>query len=92
MDFCTHAALTAAPSADPARIPPAALPQVRYGQRLWVVGNQQELGSWNVDSGLKLKWHEGHVWSAAVELDVGSKVEYKVWHAMHTQPAPCDHL
>jgi len=43
-----------------------------------VVGNLPALGAWDAQRGLKLKWSEGHVWAAAVDLEVGSKVEFKV--------------
>jgi hypothetical protein len=52
--------------------------QVKYGQQLRVVGNLPALGSWDTARGLELRWSEGHVWAATLELEVGSRVEFKV--------------
>lgn len=68
------------PTDPPARPPPGprTLRQVAYGQRLFVVGNLPELGGWDAGRGLKLKWHEGHIWAAEAELGTGARVEFKV--------------
>lgn len=52
--------------------------QMEYGQQLCIVGNQAALGSWDASRGLKLGWNDGHVWAGVVELEAGSKVEFKV--------------
>jgi hypothetical protein len=44
--------------------------QVEYGQNMRVTGSDG-LGSWNADNGPKLKWHEGHKWSADLLLPPG---------------------
>lgn len=36
-----------------------------------VVGGHATLGNWDVSKGLKLKWTEGHVWEASLELPSG---------------------
>jgi hypothetical protein len=35
------------------------------------VGGHATLGNWDVSKGLKLKWTEGHVWEASLELPSG---------------------
>jgi hypothetical protein len=52
---------------------------VEYGERLVVVGSDTQLGAWDAGSALKLKWHEGDVWSGSADLPVGVDVEFKVW-------------
>lgn len=34
-----------------------------FGRELYVVGNIDELGAWQVDASLKLTWNEGHLWT-----------------------------
>lgn len=59
----------------------------RPGQNVVLVGSLPSLGSWSVDGALPLKWTEGHVWRASIELPANcSSFEYKVghpWHAWH---------
>jgi Starch binding domain len=52
--------------------------QLRYGERIAVVGNCPQLGEWNVAGGAKLTWHEGDVWAAELQLPVGVDIEFKV--------------
>jgi alpha-amylase len=49
-----------------------------FGQRLWLVGDAAGLGSWDVSSGLRLKWIEGK-WVGSVDLDAGATpvIKYK---------------
>jgi alpha-amylase len=50
-----------------------------FGQRLWLVGDAAGLGSWDVSSGLRLKWAEGGKWVGSVGLDAGATpvIKYK---------------
>jgi hypothetical protein len=50
---------------------------VGFGEGMYVVGNLEQLGSWNVESSLQLEWTEGHVWRGRVEVPVGSELEFK---------------
>lgn len=44
---------------------------VEYGQSVRATGSSEQLGAWDSDKGPKLKWHEGHKWSADVTLPSG---------------------
>lgn len=52
--------------------------QIEYGQRFKIVGNQPQLGDWDVSKAIALKWHDGDLWAANVELPVGVDIEFKV--------------
>lgn len=43
-----------------------------------MVGNQKQLGSWDVSKALELTWHDEDVWAGSVELPVGVEIEFKV--------------
>jgi hypothetical protein len=43
--------------------------KIQFGQHFAVVGSQQ-LGEWNPQHALELKWEEGDVWSAETVLDL----------------------
>jgi hypothetical protein len=45
---------------------------VEYGQRMRLVGSPDCLGAWDAEQGPDMKWHEGHKWTAYVELAAGS--------------------
>ena len=51
--------------------------QVAFGQHLAVVGDAKALGGWEVGHAPELRWGEGDVWSASVELPAGAAVNYK---------------
>lgn len=44
---------------------------VKYGESLCVSGEGSELGSWNSDQSLPLKWNDGDLWAAEVSLPTG---------------------
>lgn len=50
---------------------------VKFGEEILIVGDEQVLGSWSLSKAQKLEWHEGDVWSAQVDLPVGTEIEYK---------------
>lgn len=51
----------------------------RPGQEVVLVGSHQQLGSWSMDAAVPLKWTDGHVWRASIELPADcSSFEYKV--------------
>jgi alpha-amylase len=51
----------------------------QLGQDVVLVGSHPSLGSWSMDGALPLKWTDGHVWRASVELPPDcAEVEYKV--------------
>lgn len=52
--------------------------KVSFGDRLCVVGDHEKLGKWRTDDAANLKWSEGHVWSAEMDLPEESTLEYKV--------------
>ncbi|KAF6250694.1 hypothetical protein COO60DRAFT_1705544 [Scenedesmus sp. NREL 46B-D3] len=47
------------------------------GERLWLVGDDGSLGSWDAAAAVKLKWSEGHIWSVTLPFKQGTKVAYK---------------
>eukprot|EP00879_Flechtneria_rotunda_P001715 GHRR01001878.1.p1 GENE.GHRR01001878.1~~GHRR01001878.1.p1 ORF type:complete len:417 (+),score=109.12 GHRR01001878.1:142-1392(+) len=47
------------------------------GQRLWLTGDHPSLGAWDINQVVKLKWREGHVWSATVSIEQGASINYK---------------
>ncbi|CAG9466245.1 unnamed protein product [Pedinophyceae sp. YPF-701] len=49
-----------------------------FGQTLAIVGDGPWLGDWDVDRAPRMKWHEGHVWRATVELPRGFDTEFKL--------------
>ncbi|KAH8583500.1 starch binding domain-containing [Cryptosporidium sp. chipmunk genotype I] len=49
--------------------------ETKFGQELKVVGNIVELGNWNVENGLTMKWTEGSFWTASVKVVPNSRVE-----------------
>lgn len=51
--------------------------KVQFGQSLCVSGQGEELGQWNPDKSLPLKWNDGDIWAAEIPLPSGQKVEYK---------------
>ena len=80
----------APPASLPQPPPPPAPDQVKYGESLRVVGNHPSLGAWDAGRGLQLRWNEGHVWAAEVEMEAGSKVEFKVRRAPRAlRPRSC---
>lgn len=44
---------------------------VEYGQNMRVTGSGPDLGAWNAEKGPKLRWSEGHKWTADVTLPAG---------------------
>ena len=52
--------------------------QAQWGEKLKVVGSCPALGGWDVAAAPDLHWTDGHVWTQAVEVPAGAKIEYKV--------------
>lgn len=50
---------------------------VNFGEKVALVGSPPELGSWDPSDSLMLKWSEGNVWEATVELDTEFVHEFK---------------
>lgn len=42
-----------------------------FGQEVYLVGNCDALGDWDVMRGVQLVWSPGHIWEGAVELPAG---------------------
>jgi hypothetical protein len=42
-----------------------------FGQEVALVGNASEMGEWNVQGGVSLKWTEGDVWTVEFEVETG---------------------
>lgn len=51
--------------------------KVKFGEQIKIVGNQPFLGQWKADGALELKWAEGDVWVAEVDVPVGEDIEFK---------------
>ena len=45
--------------------------KVQFGQSLCVSGQGEELGQWNPDKSLPLKWNDGDIWAAEIPLPSG---------------------
>lgn len=41
------------------------------------MGNAPQLGGWKLGRAVRMRWSQGHVWSATVELPAGASIEYK---------------
>eukprot|EP00241_Pyramimonas_parkeae_P005405 CAMPEP_0114264862 /NCGR_PEP_ID=MMETSP0058-20121206/23489_1 /TAXON_ID=36894 /ORGANISM="Pyramimonas parkeae, CCMP726" /LENGTH=372 /DNA_ID=CAMNT_0001381677 /DNA_START=26 /DNA_END=1144 /DNA_ORIENTATION=+ len=50
--------------------------KVAFGEILKVVGNEPELGSWDIAGGTELKWSPGDIWRATVQLPV-KRIDFK---------------
>lgn len=50
---------------------------VEFGQEVAVVGEIDTLGKWDAAAAIPLTWTDGDVWTAAIEVPVGSTVQYK---------------
>lgn len=48
--------------------------RVKYGEIFKVVGNQSAIGNWGVGTAPEMRWSEGHVWEADVELPKDTEV------------------
>lgn len=54
--------------------------KTQVGQEIGIIGNISELGNWNQDKALKMKWSEGDNWRYEISFDNGSfenDFEYK---------------
>ena len=49
----------------------------RPGQVLKIVGDHENLGTWEPAKGIQMTWTDGHVWSAEVELPANQTYFYK---------------
>jgi len=59
-----------------------------FGESMAVVGSAPALGAWSPAGALQLTWNDGHVWSGAVEVARGERVEFKFLRATpHGPPA-----
>lgn len=50
--------------------------QTQMGQELGVIGSFDQLGNWNQDKALKMKWNEGNIWMIEVPYN-GMDFEFK---------------
>lgn len=48
-----------------------------WGREVFVVGDHPDLGRWQPNSAIKLRWTPGNVWTAAVAINAGNLIEYK---------------
>jgi len=48
-----------------------------FGQDVRVLGSHDALGAWDQKRAVALKWHQGNVWKASVELPAGGIFFYK---------------
>jgi len=55
-----------------------------FGQRLWLVGDHPQLGSWDCSNWIKMKWSQGDMWTADVAFEqhggAATQCAYKVSH------------
>ena len=52
--------------------------ELDYGDEMCVVGSAVELGAWNPDAALPLRWTEGNVWRGELAVPAGGAMEYKL--------------
>ncbi|CAG9330356.1 unnamed protein product [Blepharisma stoltei] len=50
-----------------------------FGESIWVCGNHEKLGNWDLQKAYKLEWSEGDNWKGTVPIEKGSceTLEYK---------------
>ena len=48
-----------------------------WGQNMYLIGDLEVLGAWNVEKAVKMGWTEGHVWTATVALSSSTLYHYK---------------
>lgn len=51
--------------------------QAKYGEEVRVVGNVVKLGQWNPSGAAALRWTDGHVWTATLEIEFPPSVSVK---------------
>lgn len=52
--------------------------QVDVGEEVKVVGNLEELGSWDASEGLALQWSPGHRWVGSTSIAADAEFSYKL--------------
>jgi hypothetical protein len=60
--------------------------QTRMGQELGVIGSLQELGNWNQNNVLRLKWTDGNNWVNEINFEFQSNFEYKFIMIINGRP------
>jgi hypothetical protein len=53
--------------------------KIMYGHEVCIVGSAKEIGGWDNERALPLKWSEGGVWKGEVEMTPGGVAEYKMF-------------
>ncbi|KAI3857596.1 hypothetical protein MKW98_028860 [Papaver atlanticum] len=48
-----------------------------YGQEFLVVGDDPILGAWDPSSAIPLKWSEGNLWKAQLDVPIDKTIEFK---------------
>ncbi|KAI3943649.1 hypothetical protein MKW92_041833 [Papaver armeniacum] len=48
-----------------------------YGQEFLVVGDDPILGAWDPSSAIPLKWSEGNIWNAELDVPIDKRIEFK---------------
>lgn len=55
--------------------------QVNYGESVKLVGSGSALGDWDVSAAPEMRWTDGDVWVAELELPAEEDVHFKVGHS-----------
>ena len=50
--------------------------RTHWGQHVYVLGKDKELGSWDADQAMKMHPGSGELWELDVDLNVNSDIEY----------------
>lgn len=56
--------------------------ETKYGEEVWILGDQPILGKWNTDfnlgkGGIRMKWYEGHIWKVELDYQHIFRAEFK---------------
>ena len=60
--------------------------QLRPGENLLLVGNLEELGTWDYRKAPSFTWTASHVWQLSIVLPVNKPAEFKIVQAHSSHP------
>mmetsp|Transcript_7508 Transcript_7508/g.13513 ORF Transcript_7508/g.13513 Transcript_7508/m.13513 type:complete len:435 (-) Transcript_7508:229-1533(-) len=64
--------------ADMANVKFSAVVDLAFGENLYLCGSAPALGSWDLDSAVRMSWSDGGNWSAILPLPCGVSIEFKL--------------
>ena len=60
--------------------------KTNYGEAVYVVGNIEMLGKWDLLQGLRLNWSKDDNWDLEVDFDRSQGFEYKYYISTYNNP------